>query len=321
MALQFGAEPQQIGIELEQVVGRHESGEVRRRVFCPEAAAEGDPGGDAEFEGVSGVQPFEGAHAEVAAVAGDREVGDDGEAPRLDDLELHVQRQRRGEHVKARAQVGGAGGDPHGSSALHRRDAIGHALGWADASHLERHRHRRVRRHRRRRGQPLLFRRPRSTRRSRTSTTTDCPWKGAASLPLGDRRRQGGTKDAAWFYPEPKDAGEGDQGSRRVLEGRAGSMTQPRLRLGSSSIRSEFLACGSERHSRFHQTPRLQLGSSSIRSEFLACGSERRSRFHQTPRLRLGPSSIRSEFLACGSERREPLPPDPSPAARLVFDP
>jgi uncharacterized protein (DUF427 family) len=40
---------------------------------------------------------------------------------------------------------------------------------------------------------------------SDTPTTSFCPWKGTASyytVTVGDREN----KDAAWYYPEPKDA-------------------------------------------------------------------------------------------------------------------
>ena len=72
--------------------------------------------------------------------------------------------------------------------------------------HLERHRHRPVRRHRRRGGEPLLPRRPVDQDLLRPSDThTVCPWKGTASY--WTLEVDGATNaDAAWYYPQPKDA-------------------------------------------------------------------------------------------------------------------
>ena len=66
-----------------------------------------------------GCSAREAAHHEVAAVARDREVGDDREAPGLHHLDLDVHRQRRGEHVEARAEVRGGGRDADPAPAPH----------------------------------------------------------------------------------------------------------------------------------------------------------------------------------------------------------
>ncbi len=87
----------------------------------PSPPQSGMPERDPEGEAVGGVQALEAADREVAAVGGDREVGLDGErAGRLDDLELHVQRERRGEGVEPGAEVGRGGGDADEATALHQ---------------------------------------------------------------------------------------------------------------------------------------------------------------------------------------------------------
>ena len=52
-----------------------------------------------------GAQAREAAHDEVAAVARDREVGDDAEVPVSTTSTSMCMRQRRGEHVEARPEV------------------------------------------------------------------------------------------------------------------------------------------------------------------------------------------------------------------------
>jgi hypothetical protein len=118
MALELGGQRQDVGVELEQVVGSHQARDVGRRAR-PQPAGERDLRADAELERVGRVEALEAAHDEVAPVAGDRQVGDDGEAAGLDDLDLGVQRQGRGEAVEPRAEVGRRGGDADEAAALH----------------------------------------------------------------------------------------------------------------------------------------------------------------------------------------------------------
>ena len=60
--------------------------------------------------------------------------------------------------------------------------------------------------------------------------TSVCPWKGTAnyySLNVAGAEN----KDAVWYYAEPEGRGEGDQGPRRVLEGREGHPVATEMRV------------------------------------------------------------------------------------------
>ena len=76
VAFELGRLGQQVGAELEDRVGRHEAGDDRRRAR-PEPAGERDVRADRELEVVGRVQRREAAHDQVAAVAGDPQVGVD----------------------------------------------------------------------------------------------------------------------------------------------------------------------------------------------------------------------------------------------------
>jgi hypothetical protein len=123
VALELGGQGEQVGIELEEVVGGHQPRHVGGRAR-PEAAAERDPRADAEGEGVGGGEPGEAAHGQVAPVARDLEVGVDGEAPRLLHLELHVQRERAREGVETRPEVRARGGYADEAATAHRRGTL-----------------------------------------------------------------------------------------------------------------------------------------------------------------------------------------------------
>jgi len=124
MTFQLGGEREDVGVELEEVVGREQAADVGRRAR-PEAARQRDVGADPELERVGRVEALEAADREVAAVAGDRQVGDDREAAGLDDLDLGVQRQRGGERVEARPEVRRGRGHANESATLHTaRDPI-----------------------------------------------------------------------------------------------------------------------------------------------------------------------------------------------------
>ena len=119
VALDLGGGGQQVGVELEQVVGGHHAGDNRRRARA-EATRERDVAVDREPEVVGWMQGGEGPHAEVAPVAGDVEVGDDLEVAGLLHLDLQVQLQRRGEHVEAGAEIGRGRGHADEPAALHQ---------------------------------------------------------------------------------------------------------------------------------------------------------------------------------------------------------
>jgi hypothetical protein len=123
VALELGGVLEQVGVELEEVVGGHQARHVGRGAG-PQPPAERDVGADPEGEVVGRVQPGEPAHRQVAMVAGDAQVGLDGEAAGLDDLELHVQRDRAREAVEPGAEVRRGGGDPDETAALHGPDPI-----------------------------------------------------------------------------------------------------------------------------------------------------------------------------------------------------
>ena len=104
MAFELGRVGEQVAVVLDQVRGRTEACDIRRRARA-QAARERDRRADPEREAVGREQLREAADAEVAAVARDVEVRLDGEAAALDDLELDVQRERRAERVEAGAEV------------------------------------------------------------------------------------------------------------------------------------------------------------------------------------------------------------------------
>jgi hypothetical protein len=120
VTLELGRVREQVGVEFEQVVRSDEARNVGGRAG-PQAAAERDAGADAEREAVGRVQALEPAHGEVAAIARDRELGLDGERPRrLAHLQLHVQRERGGENVEARSEVGRRRGNADEPATLHQ---------------------------------------------------------------------------------------------------------------------------------------------------------------------------------------------------------
>ena len=123
VALEPGRLGQQVGAELEDRVGRDQPGDDRRRAR-PEPARERDVGADRELEVVGRVQRGEPAHDQVAAVARDPQVGVDGEAAGLDDVDLHVQVQRRAHHVEPRPEVGRGRGDADGPAAGSLQDGL-----------------------------------------------------------------------------------------------------------------------------------------------------------------------------------------------------
>ena len=130
MALELGGVAEQVLLQLEHVRGRQHARRVRRGAGA-QPARQRDRRADPEGEVVGRMQPREAAHAEVAAVARDVELGLDGEAAGLDHLELDVQRERRGERVEARARgsptrrargrAGGAAGHPSTASSTAAR--------------------------------------------------------------------------------------------------------------------------------------------------------------------------------------------------------
>ena len=119
MALELGGQREQVGVELEEVVGGHQPRHVGGGAR-PQAPAERDLRLDAEGEGARGRQPGEAADGQVAPVAGDLQVGVDREAPGLLDLELHVQRERAREGVEPRAEVRARGGHADEAATAHR---------------------------------------------------------------------------------------------------------------------------------------------------------------------------------------------------------
>ena len=90
-------------------------GDERRRARA-QPAGQRDVRADPEREAVRRMQARERAHARLRRSRAIVQVGLDGEAPGLHHLELEVQRQRRGERVEARPEVG------RGAPARGRRD-------------------------------------------------------------------------------------------------------------------------------------------------------------------------------------------------------
>ncbi len=112
MALELGGEREDVGVELVQVVGRQQTGHDGRGTGA-QAAAQRDGGADAELEPVGRMQAFERPDDEVRSVDRHGEIGTHGERPGLHHLELEVERQRCGQHVEARPEVGRGGRYPH----------------------------------------------------------------------------------------------------------------------------------------------------------------------------------------------------------------
>ena len=102
-------EREQVGVELEEVVGGQQA---RRRIAAalePRPPESGMSERDPEREAVGRVQRARSrARTRLRRSRAIAQVGLDREAPGLDDLELEVQRERRGERVEARPEVGRA---------------------------------------------------------------------------------------------------------------------------------------------------------------------------------------------------------------------
>jgi hypothetical protein len=142
VTLELAREAQEVRVELEQVVGGHEPADVGGRAGS-ESARQRDLRADAKREAIGRREAGEAAHHQVAIVARDAQRGVDGEAPRLLDLQLQVERDGRSEAVEPRPEVGGRGGNADETAALHggggpyRRAGSGAARGsrprWAFA--------------------------------------------------------------------------------------------------------------------------------------------------------------------------------------------
>jgi chromosome partitioning protein len=104
VTLELGGACQQVGVELEQVIGSHQAGDDRRAART-QAARQGNLGAYLEGEAVRRMQPLEGPNAEVLPALRDRQLRLDGEAPRLDDLQFQVQSQRGRHAVEAGTEV------------------------------------------------------------------------------------------------------------------------------------------------------------------------------------------------------------------------
>jgi hypothetical protein len=105
MALDLGREPKQVGVQFEHVIRRHQAGHHgggRRS----QASRKRDLRAQRELELVGRMEPLERAHAQVFAVTAHRQLGVDPKAPGLRHLDLQVQSQRGGHHVKAGPEVG-----------------------------------------------------------------------------------------------------------------------------------------------------------------------------------------------------------------------
>ena len=119
MALELGGQREDVGIELEEMVGGDQAGHVGGGARA-QPAAERDLRLDAEAERLGVGQPGEAAHGEVAPVARDLQVGVDAETPGLLDLELHVQGERARESVEPRAEIRARSGHPDEAATAHR---------------------------------------------------------------------------------------------------------------------------------------------------------------------------------------------------------
>ena len=104
MALDGRRLGQQVGVELEQVIGGHQPGDDGGRARA-EAPRQRYLRADREGEVVGRVQALERAHDEVVAAPRDGQVGLDGEAAGLGDLELEPGRHRRRHAIEAGPEV------------------------------------------------------------------------------------------------------------------------------------------------------------------------------------------------------------------------
>ena len=129
MALELGGQREDVGVELEEMVGGHQAGHVGGGART-QPAAERDLRLDAEAEGLGVGQPGEAAHGEVAPVAGDLQVGVDAEAPGLLDLELHVERERAREGIEPGPEIRARGGHPDEAATAHRGGTLVEHRTW-----------------------------------------------------------------------------------------------------------------------------------------------------------------------------------------------
>src|SRR3954452_6866698 len=109
--------------QLVHVVGGHEPRDNRGRAG-PKASRKRDLGADPKREPVGGMQLLERLDAQVRAIQRDAvDVRLDAEVARLLDLELQMQRQRRGEAVVTGAEIRRARGDANQSAPIHASTA------------------------------------------------------------------------------------------------------------------------------------------------------------------------------------------------------
>jgi len=88
--LELDRQREDVGVELEQVVGREQPGDDRRGARA-QAPDQRDPRGDPELSVVGPMQTLDGPPEQVSAVPWDVEAGHDGEAAvgqALDDVHL-----------------------------------------------------------------------------------------------------------------------------------------------------------------------------------------------------------------------------------------
>ena len=100
-----------VGAELEQVVGGEQPGHDTPRRSSPSPPDSGMSERIRNVEAVGGMQALEAADAPGCAGRGRRRGRSRPRSAGLRDLELQVQRQRRGDHVEARPEVGRGGRD------------------------------------------------------------------------------------------------------------------------------------------------------------------------------------------------------------------
>src|SRR5579859_5590505 len=110
MALELRAQGQQVGVQLKDVIGGHQPGQHGRGART-QAAGQRDLGRNLELKRVGAVEALEPPHDQVGPVLGDIQGTVYGEAARLLDLDLELERQRGGEDVEPRPEVGRGGRD------------------------------------------------------------------------------------------------------------------------------------------------------------------------------------------------------------------
>src|ERR1039458_9383764 len=133
VALQLDGQRADVGVELEQVIGGHQTRDDRGGTGT-QAAAQRDLRRDPELKAVGRMQRLERAHDQIAAVERHIQRADHSEGTRLHHLQLQVQREGGRQHVEAGTQVRRGGRYAHQPPAPERHPRTARSIAPSSGS-------------------------------------------------------------------------------------------------------------------------------------------------------------------------------------------